>query len=660
MNPRCFLIVAFLACWLRINSQHNINYIRQITVADSIFEHKPDSAVTLLKTLINKLYSEKKDYELAQAFKSLGRAYYFKANYPEALLNYQQCDKLLQKNRFDDINLSLRNLYGTFYKKQKQYDKAKEEFEKGLKLAETTGDSSALAGFLGDIGLVHAERNDYKDARPYFQRSLNIYLRIKNELGASYAYDYLAEAYAVEGDFDNAISFMKSALSIRERLNNESLVAVNLNNIGEIYIQKGDFETAVTYLTKSSQLSEKLKYNDLLQHTLGLLSECYKELNNYKLALEFNERKNKLKDSIFNVHNASLIHEAEGKYQSQKKQNEIDMLNAKNELNELEVSKQRSIIVSFGIIILIVVVALAVIFRYYGRLRKSNRIIQQQQIETEHQKKIIEEKQHEILDSINYAQRIQKTILAQKSLLDKNLPEHFVLFHPKDIVSGDFYWATESSGFGAQSSETLNTKLQTPDSKLFYLAVCDSTGHGVPGAFMSLLNIAYLSEAINEKNITEPNHILNYTRNRLINSVSMDGQKDGFDGVLLKIENTNNGNKLTYSAAYNPPVLISRKQVISLPCDKMPVGIGEKEDSFSLHSIEYNPGDTLYLFTDGYADQFGGPKGKKLKYRPLTEILAEISEEPMHIQSKILKQRFEEWRGSLEQIDDVCVVGIRL
>jgi len=217
-----------------------------------------------------------------------------------------------------------------------------------------------------------------------------------------------------------------------------------------------------------------------------------------------------------------------------------------------------------------------------------------------------------------------------------------VYFQPKDIVSGDFYWATTRS---------------SAEGDLFYIAVCDSTGHGVPGAFMSLLNISFMNEAINEKNILEPNLIFNYVRDRLISSISKDGAKDGMDGILLCINKTTNA--ITYSAAQNSPLIVKGDETIKLPSDKMPIGKGIKNDSFNLYTIKPQKGDTLYLYTDGYADQFGGEKGKKFKQKQLSELLLSIANKPINEQSEILKQHFSNWKRNLEQVDDVCLLGIK-
>lgn len=246
------------------------------------------------------------------------------------------------------------------------------------------------------------------------------------------------------------------------------------------------------------------------------------------------------------------------------------------------------------------------------------------------------EKNKAVTDSINYAKRIQDTMLANEALLKENLVDFFILFKPKDIVSGDFYWATVKND-------------------QFYLAACDSTGHGVPGAFMSLLNISFLNEAINERNIVEPNKICDHVRNRLIQSISAGGGKDGMDGVLINLDKDRK--KLSFAAAYNAPILIRNNAIIEFDADRMPIGKGIRSDDFKQHVVDVEPGDIFYLFTDGYTDQFGGPKGKKFKYKQMKALLQSICNQSMAEQKKILGAIIDNWRGNLEQTDDILVVG---
>jgi serine phosphatase RsbU (regulator of sigma subunit) len=284
-------------------------------------------------------------------------------------------------------------------------------------------------------------------------------------------------------------------------------------------------------------------------------------------------------------------------------------------------------------------------FNRFKITKKQNHLIQLQKTELQKQKELVEEHQKETLDSIHYAKRIQTALIANSDFISQHIPNNFIYFNPKDIVSGDFYWATKH-----------NDK--------FYLAVCDSTGHGVPGAFMSLLNMGFLSEAIKEKNIEKPNEIFNYVRARLISTISDGGQKDGMDGILICVDTSLSvraeSRIITYAAANNEPILIRDNEIIELPKDKMPVGKGEKTEMFSLQSVELQSGDALYLYTDGFADQFGGPKGKKFKYKQLNELLLSIKDSSLPDQKDKLESAFTNWQGNQEQVDDVLIIGIKI
>ena len=318
----------------------------------------------------------------------------------------------------------------------------------------------------------------------------------------------------------------------------------------------------------------------------------------------------------------------------------------------------------FGSAVEIIFLSLSMANTYREIQRENEKLIREQNIvlekkvsertaEVVKQKEIIEEKNKDILDSIHYAKRIQRALLASDLMLKRNLSEYFVLYQPKDIVSGDFYWAQETNG-------------------KFLLSVCDCTGHGVPGAFMSLLNISFLNEVTAEKKISQPDLILNHVRESIINALNTEGNeesKDGMDSIICCFD----FNNLTLEAACaNNPLWIVRSangkdesgmsiSFYEIKPDKMPVGkhVNDK-NSFTLHKYNLQKGDSIYIFSDGYPDQFGGPKGKKFKYAQLEKLLLTIQEKSMEEQKEILNKTINNWRGSLEQVDDICIIGLRM
>ncbi len=259
------------------------------------------------------------------------------------------------------------------------------------------------------------------------------------------------------------------------------------------------------------------------------------------------------------------------------------------------------------------------------------------------QKHVIEEKHKEITDSINYAERIQRTFLATDQILDSNLKNYFVLFRPKDVVSGDFYWASEFAD------------------RRFALAAADSTGHGVPGAIMSLLNITSLEKAAEHH--SQPAAILDHTRNIIIERLNKDGSaeggKDGMDCSLCIFDFRSL--KLFVSAANNPVWIVRANEIIEIAPDKMPIGKHDKDATpFTQHEILLQKEDVVYTFTDGLPDQFGGPKGKKFMYRQFKELLLSVVNDPMQVQKEKINLAFVNWKGKLEQVDDVLVIGVRV
>ncbi len=566
------------------------------------------------------------------------------------------------------------------------YLKARELVEKRNK-----GDLSPL---LGQIGYIYLRLNQKKEAYKYFKQQQSISILEKNYEAYLSCVVNLADYYNTNNSLDSSINLLNEGLKIARKYKFHSNEVIIIDNIANAYYAKAIDTDDRSYFKLVEQYADSaliLHYQDkdssAIFYIYGLLGALNKDLKNYKRSEEYynqyvsySKRTKDIMNLKIAIDEMSLLFADQGKfkqayqyrlmydsinrlyvdeeahkqvielntkYETEKKEEENAFLLKKDELSTKTINQQKTIN-AFIIISLIVSILFGIfMFRIYRQkknahilISKQKEDVEQKQVEIEFQKGIIEEKQTEIVDSINYAKRIQYALLPADKILSLNLSQHFILFKPKDIVSGDFYWATEHNDN-------------------FYLAVCDSTGHGVPGAFMSLLNIGFLSEAIKEKHIHAPNEILNYVRERLIENISQDGGQDGMDCILLCINKKDKS--ITYSAAHNAPILIRDNKMMELPKDKMPVGKGEKMASFTLHEIkDLKKEDTIYLYTDGYADQFGGPEIKKFKSRRLNELLLSISNNPIDEQQKILNKEFIDWKGPLEQIDDVCVIGIKI
>jgi serine phosphatase RsbU (regulator of sigma subunit) len=438
----------------------------------------------------------------------------------------------------------------------------------------------------------------------------------------------------------NALEYYDKSFAIFNEIGDKQGISFIARNLGDCYRRQKKYPIALQYAETALSVSKEIGFPENINRAEELLADIYRELGQFEKALEHYKQFVIYRDSTNNEKTRKASVKKQLEYEFEKKESELKAEQAEKDIFARAQLKQQKLITWFSIAGgVLVFVMLILAFRGYRTKRKANQELSEKNHEIETQKHIVEEKNKEIVDSINYAQRIQQALLASENMLHKNIPRHFVLFKPKDIVSGDFYWAAEKDDH-------------------FYLAICDSTGHGVPGAFMSLLNISYLNEAITERGITQPHEIFNHVRNRLIESISMDGAKDGMDGILLCI-NKNSGN-ISYSAAHNAPMITSDGSLLKLGCDKMPVGLGEKMESFSLYTISLKKGDTIYLSTDGYADQFGGEKGKKLKSKHLQEKLFEISGTEMKDQKNYLDTYIENWKGDLAQVDDILIIGVRV
>ncbi len=608
---------------------------------------------------------------IASALSSMGDIYRLQDDYSKALDYFQQALAIAAQT--GDINMSafcLNNM-GEIYLAQGEYTKGLDYFQQSLSIAKKMGDNTRISSCLSSLGSTYFAKEDYTKALDYYEQTIKIAREIGDNVKIAGCLNGIGGIYTAKKENLKALDYFYKSLKIAKEMEDKILIAECLNNIGGLYFDMNDIANAQKNAEAGMSAAKECNTPGMIRGAAELLYKVYDKNKNYKEAYKNHSLYIEMKDSI--VNKVSMKKFAAQEYKAKEAEFKTEQLKkdisykAEKIQKETELNQQK--IVRNGFIIGAILLCGLVFFVYRNlkQSKKAHKIIteQKKQVEeqksiTEEQKKLLEEKQKEIVDSINYAKRIQHALFAQDEILKQNLKEYFVVFKPKDIISGDFYWATEKirsrkSEVGSEK-EAGDSGKKAVNTGRYYLAVCDSTGHGVPGAFMSLLNISFLNEAATEKNIVKPNEILNHVRKRLIKTISQDGKQDGMDGILVCFEN----DTISYAAAHNTPVVISDKKFTEYPTDKMPIGKGEKEESFTLHSIKAKKGDVIYLYTDGYADQFGGNEGKKFMQKQLKELLFANHQLPMDKQKEILENKFEDWRGELEQVDDVTIIGIRI
>jgi serine phosphatase RsbU (regulator of sigma subunit)/Tfp pilus assembly protein PilF len=642
-----------------------------VQFSEILYLSKPDTVMPLcLKAIelcdknISKANTEEKRTFLqikSSACNNIGYIYQNKGEIKLALDFYHRGLKIQEEiGDLKGVAQSLNNI-GFIFQNQNDIQKTLSYYEKSLAIREKINDKRGIAESLNNLGLVYRKNGDpnckseIKDAcmRAGVQKALEYYLRslkIKEEIndvsGIGISLNNIGGIYGFLKEYDKALDYFKRSLSIREKIQDKQGQSIALNNIGTIYFKKEDYVNAEKFCLQSLEIAKELGFPENIRRTAESLKNIYKANGSDKKAMEMFELSVTMRDSI-NSKEAQRESQKQHFKMEYEKKAAADSVRVEQEKKvvslQLEHKKNQSYFLIVGL--LLVMIFAVFMFNRFKITQKQKHLIEIKEKETQQQKILIEDKQKEIVDSINYAQRIQKALLAGDNLLQNNLPEHFVLYKPKAIVSGDFYW-----GALRQAQD---------DGDVFYLAVCDSTGHGVPGAFMSLLNISFLNEAVNERKLLDPAAILNHVRKRIIQDLSTEGGKDGMDCSFAAFDFKKN--KLKYSAANNEIWIVRKNELLELNGDKMPVGKHDKEkQSFTEHEVNLQSGDLVYLFTDGFADQFGGPKGKKFMYKQLQQLFISIANRKAEEQKTELDRAFEEWKGELEQVDDVCIIGVRI
>lgn len=586
-----------------------------------------------------------------------------------ALECYHQSLKINQliKNKVG-MSISFNDL-GTIYFDQGDLSKALEFFEKSLALQIEVGDKLGESNSLNNLGLTYKTMGEIRKALSYYNNSLELQKKIGNRGAEAITLSNIGGVYNQLKDYSKALLYYNKGLAIQEEINDKEGVSATLNNIANLTLKQGKYDLAFDYASRGMALAKELGYPDKIRENALLLKTIYKHQRNTAKELEMYELYITMRDSISNetTRKESIRSQFRYEYEKMAAADSVKVAEEKK-ITAAQLKQERTQRFALYGGLAIVALFAAFMFNRFKITQKQRNIIsqqkeevEQQRHEAEYQKELVQVKQKEIIDSITYAKRLQNAILPPQEYINRYLPGNFVFYQPKDIVAGDFYW------------------MHCHEDRI-YIAAADSTGHGVPGALVSIVCSNALDKVVKEFALTDTGKILDKTRELVLETFSKSGDdiKDGMDISLLCIDTKEK--KVFWSGANNQLWYISPSPVAEAPenpgnvvlntstdssikeikGDKQPIGNSDNPKPFTTHELPFESGRVFYLLTDGYADQFGGPKGKKFKCKQLKEVLLSNSHLELHQQKDVLHQKFQSWKGSLEQVDDVTVIGIKI
>lgn len=634
------------------NAQHDsikvINYIEwDLSIYDQELDKKLSEKIKsiCLKNLKKVISAQEKYFfksNLAWAYNSLALHYENLGNHPLALDHHFKALAIRKEiNNLKGIASSCNNI-GILYTNIGQTEKALKYFNKSVKLNESLKIESALSENFNNISLLYIKKKDFKSALKFIDKSIDLDEKNNDYLSLAYSYNNKASICNSLNMPKMAISYYEKSLKISTENNDYLNMISSYLNLGKLYSTgiNSDYDKSLRYFNKTLALLKVYPNKEALMKCYAGMHDTYKFQHKFKEALNYYFLSEKVEDEIESneINKAIYENEINFEYQTQKVKDSLSFEKEKFIKNsELSAKKNQQLMLMC--ILLVVLIFLYIIYKRFKTTKKQKEIIELAHTELGH-------KNREILDSITYAKRIQSAILPQPKLVKEFLEDSFVLYKPKDIVAGDFYW------------------LEVVDDTVLF-AAADCTGHGVPGAMVSVVCNNGLNRAVREYGLKEPNEILDKTRELVVEEFEKSDEevKDGMDISLCALNTKTN---ILRWAGANNPLWILRKnelglvEMIEAKPDKQPIGKYTDEKPFSLKEFKLKKNDIIYIFTDGFQDQFGGSKEKKYRASQMRELFLSIYNKSMEEQRKIIDASFEDWKGELEQVDDVCIIGVRI
>ncbi|BDX38501.1 hypothetical protein CYCD_18560 [Tenuifilaceae bacterium CYCD] len=557
---------------------------------------------------------------------------------------------------------------------------AKNIFLKAITLSQSIGNNNALKILYTNIGMINVDQENYTEAISYFEKCLAINQQQGRKPEIASTLINIANAYKDSDQPKQALKPAENANSIAKEINDPKLLRNTYSLLSEIYDALGDANKSAEYFSLYTAFSRKIQRDEVSKkeaEAKEMVNQAQNQLSEIKNQKELTEQELNSKKQALESVSDSL---AKVEQITQEQQMKIDLLSKEKALQDATIKNQKLVRNIFIVIILAVIGISGMITRYYLQKKRSNEKLKKQNFEIAQQRDLIEAKSNELMvalkqiekqnrditSSINYAQRIQDALLPTYDMLVNTINDAFILFQPREIVSGDFYWFTGYTCSNAEETKANRHFIHLPARANgqcgFLIAAVDCTGHGVPGAFMSMIGLNLL-DTLARSGITEPNKMLNEMHRyvRYLLKQENNDSRDGMDMALCHI--TNNGQTVEYAGAKNPLYYISNGELNQIKGDPVPIGGLQKEEKreFTMHTVNINSPTCFYIFSDGFIDQFGGADGQKFSSKKFKELLLKIHELPMIQQQEILETTLEEWRGKdYDPIDDVMVIGFKL
>ncbi|MBA2612518.1 MAG: tetratricopeptide repeat protein [Bacteroidetes bacterium] len=567
-------------------------------------------------------------------------------DFKKALEFYHQSLPLFESLKNVSMQMKLYSNIAGVYFDQLDFKMAIEYFKKTLYMAIRSNDNKVIGQTYNNIGSSLSNLKNDKEAKEYYLKAVKVNLLSNNKYNLGYNYMNLASCEIIEKNLEKAKEYNKEALKIFTDFKDPYSIVSCYCVDADIFIEEKKYKKAIEVLETCVTISEKTGSPLLMERTYKQMATAYELGGDLKRSVTYMKKYINTRDSIINdeireeVTKKQLYYEFDKKSLSDSLEAESKQKYLSQELenNKRSASLQKNISLISLLSLLIVGVLAFYIYLGSQKNKQASKII-------EEQKRIVERKNTEILDSISYAKRIQTAILPSNRNVKQYFKDSFILYKPKDIVAGDFYWM-----------EPVNL----PTANCILFAAADCTGHGVPGALVSVVCHNALNRSVREYGITEPGKILDKTKELVIAEFEKSEEEvlDGMDISLCLLDTKTK--KLNWAGANNPLWIVRNGEIIEYKPDKQPIGKFEQAKSFTNHVIDLVKNDCIYIFTDGYQDQFGGEFAKKFKASKFKEVLLSVTEQPMEKQCTLIDKAFYDWKVDLEQVDDICIIGIRI